>query len=420
MRVAAAVLLTLTGLSIEPGTASALQGQGHLVTSLNNQRITAELMAMMAYGAAAPSLLLLQQTQLMQHVLPVHYQHLQRWRQQQQKQQGSGPDRRIVSAISEHARELEDKMEAQGEAEIGQLSADSALGQLLRGSAAEQQGRQQQQQQQMVLVQQSAKQTSTRSGQAVAGAMHRSCYLQQTSRQSQTLLMLVAAALDQQVTVREPASAEVVLACLTAPMVVEVMQHAVQQVQQHLQQHQQAQAHQEQQAMPFAVGVLDPATTPQPAMDRSSGISRSSSSSSNEAWTIHADIGPGSAVLQHPLPAVTATAAVTAARAYSTSRVSGEAAVTELWPVSQQLLSGACVEAVIHEQAVALATQVSMWHCSAMDSSLHDIGCLVNTGHIGAIQGLRMRHSTSVPTPHRTAVDKGCNLPVTCAGLCYV
>eukprot|EP00879_Flechtneria_rotunda_P025390 GHRR01026977.1.p1 GENE.GHRR01026977.1~~GHRR01026977.1.p1 ORF type:complete len:505 (+),score=176.79 GHRR01026977.1:222-1736(+) len=79
------------GLSIEPSTACALQQHSHLVTSLNAQRLTAELIALLGHGAAAASLAMLQKMQLLQRLLPLHIELCkqgkqrveQAWQQQQ-------------------------------------------------------------------------------------------------------------------------------------------------------------------------------------------------------------------------------------------------------------------------------------------------------------------------------------------------
>lgn len=224
-------LCCCAGLQVDLATLTALQQHSHLISSLNSHRLTAELLAMLGYGAAAPSLRLLEQTQLLQHLLPTHAAYMRR--QQQQQQQQLSLSRRAASqrctntgSSSSHRNACCDDLQCQQLPQLdSQQQAYSALGQLW---SQLHQGAQQQQQQRV----------PSQGQQQVLQQQHQQL-------QDANVLLQVLAALDQQVSVSQPAPAEVVLACLTAPLLVEALTAAVEQVQVHCQQKQQLAALQE-------------------------------------------------------------------------------------------------------------------------------------------------------------------------------
>lgn len=185
---------------------------------------------MLGYGAAALSLHLLEQTQLLQHLLPTHAAYMRRQHQQQQQQLSLS--RRAASqhctntdSSSSHRNTCCEDLQCQQLPQLdSQQQAYSALGQLwsqLHQGSQQQQQRVPSQGQQQVLQQ------------------------QHQQLQDANILLQVLAALDQQVSVSQPAPAEVVLACLTAPLLVEALTAAVEQVQVHTQETHQLAALQE-------------------------------------------------------------------------------------------------------------------------------------------------------------------------------
>lgn len=326
---------------------------------------------MLAHGAAAPSLLMLQQTQLMQHLLPLHHHYLQRGGVKHQLQAGADITGRVSSGlqgVSGGTASPKDNCHEE-DASVANPSptqqlADSALGQMLNSTTARQ-SEQQQGQHDMPAV--------------VAGTDQRhnrqTHPLQCVVDHQQDLLLKVAAALDRQVSVKQPATAEVVLACLTAPLLVETLQVAVHQLQQHLyhqQQHntQEDRQHQQHCMKPKSGGVIDNFVHPGAlAADNATSSCAANNISGNsngndDMWQVQS---VDRAVLPQQQMA-SATAA--AARAYSTgssrSPVStsnqsacSNAAAGGLDRPAQQLNLGADFASVVHLQAVALASQVS-------------------------------------------------------------
>jgi DNA repair exonuclease SbcCD ATPase subunit len=189
---------------------------------------------MLAYGAAAPSLQLLEQTQLLQHLLPTHAAYM--CRQHQQQLSGS---RRVTSqhctntdsSSSSHQDISDADSQWQQLPQVdSQQQAYSAIGQLWSQLHEESQQQQQQQQQQQSVHLQGQEQELKQQHQQLQDA---------------DVLLRVLAALDQHVSVSQPAPAEVVLACLTAPLLVEALTAAVEQLQAHAQRKQQLAALQE-------------------------------------------------------------------------------------------------------------------------------------------------------------------------------
>jgi tRNA nucleotidyltransferase/poly(A) polymerase len=238
------------GLQIEPQTLAALQQQGHLTSSLNSQRLTAELLALLGYGAAVPSLQLLQQTQLLQHVLPMHAAYMQLHQQlaaPQQQQQGCSQQPVSSSCLpAQHwgdtgpasAADCQHDSSSKGRASVAavpagqqqlkqaaalQPQAASALGQLWLGQFPSSNP------QTLNAHPQQAGQQSMQQQQQVQELQRQHQQLQHTN-----LLLQVLAALDQHASVSQPAPAEVVLACLTAPLLVDALAAAVTLLQEHV------------------------------------------------------------------------------------------------------------------------------------------------------------------------------------------
>ena len=352
-------------LQIEPQTLAALQQQGHLASSFNSQRLTAELLALLGYGAAAPSLQLLQQTQLLQHVLPLHAAYMQLVDQQQQgcsqqlssssctPAQLSGSSRPVHAAQCQHDSNGSGQgIAAAGQQQLKQAAdlqhpAASALGQLWLGQCHSSSP-------------QHAGAHSQQSQRQPAQELQR----QHKQLQHTNLLLQVLAALDQRVGVSQPAPAEVVLACLTAPLLVEALAAAVTLLQEHVQnnkhsrqqlpallhvQQQQQQPPQRQQKHQTATEEVDL------RQDQIVAAAQAYSQPPAEILTL---------VLQ-PLPATRSVA-----RHFSSSSAiadGGELCLGQhsdlAWrpgqEVVQQLLQGMSAAGFIHQQGMHIASQVS-------------------------------------------------------------
>lgn len=351
------------GLQIEPQTLAALQQQGHLASSLNSQRLTAELLALLGFGAAAPSLQLLQQTQLLQHVLPLHAAYMQLVDQQQQgcsqqlssssctPAQLSGSSRPVHAAQCQHDSNGSGQgIAAAGQQQLKQAAdlqhpAASALGQLWLGQCHSSSP-------------QHAGAHSQQSQRQPAQELQR----QHKQLQHTNLLLQVLAALDQRVGVSQPAPAEVVLACLTAPLLVEALAAAVTLLQEHVvQNHKQSQQqlpalqHVQQQPPLRKQQEQDLATEALHLRQDQIAAAQAYSQSAAEILTL---------VLQ-PLPA-----ARNVARHFSSSSTAsdgGELCMAQhsdlAWrpgqEVVQQLLQGMSAAGFIHQQGMHIASQVS-------------------------------------------------------------
>jgi tRNA nucleotidyltransferase/poly(A) polymerase len=212
------------GLEVEELTLAALQQHSHLIINLNSHRLTAELLSMLGYGAALPSLQLLEQTHLLQHLLPLHAAYIHR----QQQQSGRPLQQTACTILSAQCSTSSSSSSSPACEEDGlqwrqlqhissEPQAYSALGQLwscvhgIKPSSGQQQQQQQQQQVQ---------------------ALHD----QHRRLQHANLLLRVLAGLDQHASVSQPAQAEVVLTCLTAPLLVEALTAAAVQLHCHVQQ----------------------------------------------------------------------------------------------------------------------------------------------------------------------------------------
>jgi tRNA nucleotidyltransferase/poly(A) polymerase len=208
------------GLDVEEQTLAALQQHSHLIINLNSHRLTAELLSMLGYGAASPSLQLLEQTHLLQHLLPLHAAYI--YHQQQQSRRPLQQTACTIistqcstssSSSSSPACEEDALQWRQLQHISSEPQAYSALGQLWScvNGIKPSSGQQQQQQEQ---------------------ALHD----QHRRLQHANLLLRVLAGLDQHASVSQPAQAEVVLTCLTAPLLVEALTAAAVQLQRHVQQ----------------------------------------------------------------------------------------------------------------------------------------------------------------------------------------
>jgi tRNA nucleotidyltransferase/poly(A) polymerase len=217
------------GLKVEAQTLAALQQHSHLISDLNSHRLTAELLSMLGYGAATPSVQLLEQTQLLQHLLPLHAAYMRRQQQQGRRQLQQTGCNNILSTQCATSSSTAGRSEHPSSSsshnceddgfewrQLQQVSskpqAYSALGQLwscwngikpLSG----------QRQQQLQALQD-----------------------QHQQLQHANLLLRVLSSLDQHTSVSQPAQAEVVLTCLTVPLLAEALTAAAVQLQRHIQQ----------------------------------------------------------------------------------------------------------------------------------------------------------------------------------------
>jgi hypothetical protein len=251
---------------------------------------------------------LLQEAQLLQHLLPLHAAHLQ----QQQRLQDGGSS----SSENSHQQQQWHQQQHQQQRTDGQPAA-SALGQLLGqlGSAAQ---RQQQPE-----------------------GSHKQQQQQQDCPSS--LLHRVLAALDERMSVLRPAAPEVVLACLTAPLLVHALTQAVQQLRRHAQ-----------------------ASVPAPAVQLHH---QSAHSTANTLWAVGHHSSSIDQQLLHQLLCIElqshAAAAASTARGFSSSTGSNSASSPggqqqQLSSIARQLLQGSAFAAVMHQEAAALAAQVSV------------------------------------------------------------
>lgn len=336
-------------------------------------------MSMLSYGAAAASLRLLQQTQLLQQVLPLHHQHMQRQLQQTaacQTSDISSESQSTGNCCGKHADQLEENLRHHSSQSadpipktrvLCQPTADSALGRMLHGLTAQQSP--QQSQKQLGTWQQQTERLrrlpDVRAAASTGRVQDQINPMQQVIDEHQVLLLKVAAALDQHVGVKQPAAAEVVLACLTAPLVIEALQDTVAQLQWHLQQQLQQQPHQDIVHVQQQQQHGGPANAEQQGQQTASyvgtldGPLQQHSSSSQGMWGKYV-VDYSSAVSQQQV----SFAAAAGARAISTnssttrSRDHKKFADVDLAPAAQQLLSGADFKALVEQQALALATQV--------------------------------------------------------------
>jgi len=185
--------------------------------------MTAELMALLGYGAAAASMQLLAETRLLQHVLPLHASYMHRHAQTSSRQAIAAAPSGSASAHKDCSEQSSSGFSCSSTAAASsQLPSEpspgdteqrafSALGVLWNTAPCQQQQQLQQQQQQQLRQ-------------------------QRQSLDQANLLLRVLAALDQHASVSQPAQPEVVLSCLTLPLLVEVLNEAItliQQQQQH-------------------------------------------------------------------------------------------------------------------------------------------------------------------------------------------
>jgi hypothetical protein len=307
------------GLQVEQHTLEALQQHSHLVGTLNSHRLTAELVGLLGYGAAAASMQLLSQAQLLQHILPLHDAYMDDARQQQQQlsqqqlsqqqlsqqqlSQQQLSQQQVCGVPDHHQAQTHQQRPSQGSRQTIAVSLDASSstrssssnsgGGRSKGSsrasavsgdpcqAAEactpgQQLQQQKRQQhassalgQLWLGQlhiggsqhmaesghlgdcsEQCKQQSTQVDQPEEQQQQFEQQRQQFEQQRQqrqqlqqqsNMLLRVLSALDQTASVSQPAQPEVVLACLTAPLLHDALTGAVQQLQLHVQQQQQQQ-----------------------------------------------------------------------------------------------------------------------------------------------------------------------------------
>eukprot|EP00879_Flechtneria_rotunda_P018742 GHRR01019674.1.p1 GENE.GHRR01019674.1~~GHRR01019674.1.p1 ORF type:complete len:768 (+),score=291.76 GHRR01019674.1:163-2466(+) len=328
------------GLSIEPSTACALQQHSHLVTSLNAQRLTAELIALLGHGAAAASLAMLQKMQLLQRLLPLHDEQLvhQHVRHEQQHVDWVPGSHDSSTTTSSHSTAPGNSLSA--------VTANSELGQLLGnlGTRPDNYDSQHRQHPKLAAVGSSGK----------AFQQHR-----------QALILQVLGALDKHVVwarqcnrrqQQQGIEPEVLLACLTAPLLRKQIQQAVTQLQQlvlvrkeqaegaHLTRKPQQQ-HQHQQPDSAQAGQAHAAATLEGLFMQ-------------QQQCQHARHSDTCLHLHHSSAALSRhRRSMAAARAFSSQdgRLCHD---LQLHSAAAQLLEGCSAEHVLHKQALIVATQV--------------------------------------------------------------